>query len=149
MCSASVKYVVLRWALNYSSSSQIFDQTPVSMWYCADRLIARWFESDSSTEINVICFIWLQLTYFIISDHASLAILEFFNGLHPSFRLLLCNFSLLAKRGSDLSIWTGLICPLFFFFLSFFLSFFAWNIDCGILISWNRSGDIQCKILYN
>ena len=104
----------MHWALNHSSSSQVSDQTPIIMWYCADRLIARWFESDSSTQINVICFIWLQLTYFVIRDHASLAILEFLNGLLPSFPLLLCYFSLLAKRGGDLSIWTGLICPLVF-----------------------------------
>ena len=48
--------------------------------------------------MNVIRFIWLQLTYCVISEHASWLIVKVLRRIHQSFALLLCT-SLWSKLG--------------------------------------------------
>ena len=44
------------------------------MWHCDDWQNARWVESDSSAQMNVICLIWLQPMSVAISGHTPLLV---------------------------------------------------------------------------
>ena len=53
---------------------QAFDLA--TMWYCVDQWNAWWSESESSVEVNLVCFIWLQLATHITSEQALWPVLK-------------------------------------------------------------------------
>ena len=86
----------LRWALmprSPSLSSQAVD--PTTVWYCTGWENWRWFESDSSIQLNVICVVWFQLTPLIVSERRPLRILNIF------FRRTGCNHRNLTCMATD------------------------------------------------
>ena len=44
----------------------------ISMWYCVDLWSARWVQSDSNFQVNIVCFAWLLLISLITSERALL-----------------------------------------------------------------------------
>ena len=46
------------------------------MWYCVKWWSAQWFESDSTIQMNVICFIWFQRIYLSSSMNCAISYFE-------------------------------------------------------------------------
>ena len=79
---------------------------PTTIWYCVDWQNAGWFNSGSSIQINLICFVWSQLRSLVVSEREPLLNWKNLFGIHTFFALLLsfalC-FSLWAKHGGHSS----------------------------------------------
>ena len=127
------------WSSNPASFLKFLYLT--SMWSYAERWNARLCTSDSSIQINVICFIWLQLISLMKVHHCMLMLITFIQ----CDSLLSCTHCYLVAL--DCMLWrfcsepTSLLPPYYTLAWEGNMAATLWvsvqNINCDVVIGWN------------
>jgi len=120
-----MRYDANRWMLSFGSDD---------FWFFD--LIELWFKFNVSFQVNVICFIWLELQMaFVANRHASWIILMVLLESQLSF-VLLPSFSLWSKQESHFSSFLrGILVE------AFWLAEASWKL---VLLAWDISLPKMC-----